>query len=593
MLEESYQVYYKALGYDEPFQTTSHTGPRVKLNFLTWYSGYWEGTWAGYAHMNVDTTGLRDEGPGSPVPHEFGHAIQSNQLGNLAGGHWESDANYLRKNRNTWFAPIFGSATVSTVTINPLVWSNFQQDAHRIIYEDYRIHLALQDYAESLGLPADEAARLWRLGNTGQTAWAKLASLLPAGTSIKDVAAHCCATGRCWTFRRKTTFAPISGRRPTQRPTTCIALARHSCPRPISRVGIACPSSMHRKVRLHVPRTDVPRLGPRRSQSLCEDWICSHPMRIGDGRWPQSMALAMCATAIFRAPGTQTFALNPGENKVLLIVVATPGNAAEDLDSFYNTKAVDKNADRLRYPYEVQINGATPTVEPLNWNPTGSFHYYTNPDGSPGGLVENTATVASTAYIGPNAKVLGTSQVLNNAKVLDYAVIANNARIRNNAVVSGYAVVRNNGVVQDNALVTDHAIVENNAQVQASAVVEQYARLGDSAIIRGQAIARGDSYLWGSGSTAANLSGYAIADYDYSMNYSDISDGNQFNHIPFDNYFDAYYAQTQKKPRRIDRLISSEETSGEVLWDEFGSQEAWLRVRRDGSAIRFSTAARC
>ena len=277
------------------------------------------------------------------------------------------------------------------------------------------------------------------------------------------------------------------------------------------------------------------------------------------------------------APGTQTFALNPGENKVLLVVVATPGNAAEDLDSFYNTKAVDKNADRLRYPYEVQINGATPTVEPLNWNPTGSFHYYTNPDGSPGGLIENTATVATTAYIGPNAKVLGTSQVLNNAKVLDYAVIANNARIRNNAVVSGYAVVRNNGIVQDNALVTDHAIVENNAQVQASAVVEQYARLGDSAIIRGQAIARGDSYLWGSGSTAANLSGYAIADYDYSMNYSDISDGNQFNHIPFDNYFDAYYAQTQKKPRGLIASYRVEETSGEVLWDEFGSQEAWLR----------------
>ncbi len=188
MLEESYQVYCKVLGYDEPFQTITHTGPRVKLNLLTWYAGYWEGGWHNYAHMNIDTSGLANEDWGSPVPHEFGHTIQSNQLGNLAGGHWESDANYLRENRTNWFAPLFATANQSTMTINPLVWSNFQQDAHRIIYEDYRIHLALQYYATSLGLPEQEAANLWKQGSTGQTAWAKLASLLPAGMSIKDVA---------------------------------------------------------------------------------------------------------------------------------------------------------------------------------------------------------------------------------------------------------------------------------------------------------------------------------------------------------------------------------------------------------------------
>ncbi len=163
--------------------------------------------------------------------------------------------------------------------------------------------------------------------------------------------------------------------------------------------------------------------------------------------------------------------------------------------------------------------------------------------------------------------------MLNNARILDDAVIANNARVRNNAVVSGDAVVQDNGIVQDNALVTDHAIIENNAQVQGNAVVEQYARLGDTAIIRQQAIARGDSYLWGT----ANVSAYAIADYDYSMNYGDITEGNQFNHIPFDNYFDAYYAQTQTKPRGLIASYRVQETSGDELWDEFGSQEAWLR----------------
>ena len=139
-------------------------------------------------------------------------------------------------------------------------------------------------------------------------------------------------------------------------------------------------------------------------------------------------------------------------------------------------------------------------------------------------------------------------------------------------MVSGYALVRNNAIVQDNALVTDHAIIEVSAQVQGNAVVEQYARMGDTAIIKDQAIARGDSYLWGT----AVVSGYAIADYDYSMNYA-VSDGNQFNHIPFDSYFNTYYAATQTKPRGLIASYDVTETSGEELWDTFGSLEAWLR----------------
>src|SRR4029079_6854235 len=133
------QVYSKVLGYDEPFQTmSSHSGERVKLNLLTWYSGYWEGGFGGDAHMNIHTSGLQDEGVGSPTPHEYGHAVDSNQFGALAGGHWESHANYYRDNRNQWFAPLFSPSTVTSISLNVMTWSNFQQDSQRIIYEDYR-----------------------------------------------------------------------------------------------------------------------------------------------------------------------------------------------------------------------------------------------------------------------------------------------------------------------------------------------------------------------------------------------------------------------------------------------------------------------
>ncbi|HEY7091492.1 MAG TPA: LamG-like jellyroll fold domain-containing protein [Tepidisphaeraceae bacterium] len=567
MLEESYQVYYKVLGYDEPFQTTSHTGPRYKLNLLTWYSGYWEGTWAGYAHMNIDTSGLKDEDWGNPVPHEYGHAVDANQLGNLAGGHWESHANYLRENRTTWFAPLFAAGSQSTVTLNPLVWSNYRQDANRIIYEDYRIHLALQDYGASLGLPADIAARIWKLGTTNQTAYQKLASLLPGGMNIKDVAASLLRywpmldfstrdyiRGLLWTtadekaeyeYRTGSPLIPeadVPGwyRVPFERAPEKYAYMFHEL----------TPTAGATSITVQLRGLDL--------VSTDEDWRWSLIAVDGAGNTRYSPVWA---------PGTQTFALNPGENRVLLFVTATPGNTSLDLTSFYNTKPNDKQIDRLRYPYEVRLTNATPLTKQLNWN-TAAGH--THPNG--GGWVANTATVASTAYVGPNARVLGTAQVLNNARIEDYAVIANNARVRDNAIVSGYAVVYNNGIVENNARVRDHAMITGSARVQGNGLVDQYARLGDTAIVRDNAIARGDSFLWGTGI----LSGYAIADYDYSMNYS-LSDGIQMNHIPFDNYFNGYFASTQKKPRGLIASYRVEETAGEVLWDEFGTQHAWLK----------------
>ena len=104
MCEESYQVFCRKLGYNEPFREfDSTTTPRYKVNFVTWYGGFWAGGYANRGHLNVGTSGLGDEGWGNPVPHEFGHIVQMAQPGRMAGGHWESHANYLRAQRNLHF----------------------------------------------------------------------------------------------------------------------------------------------------------------------------------------------------------------------------------------------------------------------------------------------------------------------------------------------------------------------------------------------------------------------------------------------------------------------------------------------------------
>ena len=62
------------------------------------------------------------------------------------------------------------------------------------------------------------------------------------------------------------------------------------------------------------------------------------------------------------APGARTFTLNNINDRLILFVMATPSNTSLDLGSYYNTKPMDENVDRLQYPYEVQIAGATPVT---------------------------------------------------------------------------------------------------------------------------------------------------------------------------------------------------------------------------------------
>ncbi len=60
-------------------------------------------------------------------------------------------------------------------------------------------------------------------------------------------------------------------------------------------------------------------------------------------------------------------------------------------------------------------------------------HRHQNPDGTTGGWVADTAEVASTATIGPQALVYG------QAKVLDVAVVTGKAKVLDAATILGKA----------------------------------------------------------------------------------------------------------------------------------------------------------
>jgi len=90
-----------------------------------------------------------------------------------------------------------------------------------------------------------------------------------------------------------------------------------------------------------------------------------------------------------------------------------------------------------------------------------------------GGWVADTAKVAYTVYIGPDAKVYGNALVYDNAQVYGNALVYNNALVYGNAKVYGDAEVSGNAKVYDNALVYGDAEVYGNTLVCGDAKIDK------------------------------------------------------------------------------------------------------------------------
>ncbi|MBN2513077.1 MAG: hypothetical protein JXB18_09085, partial [Sedimentisphaerales bacterium] len=137
-----------------------------------------------------------------------------------------------------------------------------------------------------------------------------------------------------------------------------------------------------------------------------------------------------------------SFTMQANETELYLVVLGAPAehhnyNWEEGWPKYY------------RYPWQIQITGATPFVNNHKYT-AGSYH----PKG--GGFVANTATVAPTAYVGPNAVVLGNSRVQGNARIEDMASVVGGAVVKDKAIVrhAGFAV---GGTIQDSAVLEESA----------------------------------------------------------------------------------------------------------------------------------------
>lgn len=262
---------------------------------------------------------------------------------------------------------------------------------------------------------------------------------------------------------------------------------------------------------------------------------------------------------------------NNGENslsvdmtdEVYLTVAATPTDIP-NVSAFAGEVRMpfESHAAKARYPYEVKISGARPFEKSFTLgNQAGSLHTYG------GGFVADSATVESTAYVGPNAVVLGNAQVLGNARVEDFAVIENEAIVRGNAIVSGHARLRNRAIVEDNARVRDYAIVRDSVQVQNNAVVMQQSFPGNNSRIYGNSIVKGSAVPFGDSA----VSGEAIVDGDYAGDLT-LVQGNVFGWLSNQQYAD-------NQPHTPGVVLSYDfiERSQSLALDKYGVHHGILR----------------
>ena len=148
-----------------------------------------------------------------------------------------------------------------------------------------------------------------------------------------------------------------------------------------------------------------------------------------------------------------------------LAVAATPTEMQTILwDQFYYSI--------YRYPYMIEVvNGAPEGYNKDFWKPANTSGYKQHANG--GGWVSGKATVATTAFVGPNAVVNG-GTVTGKARIEDFAVI-NGGTVGDNAVVRGRAFM-SAGSVSDDAVLEEDAwlvggSISGNAKVGALSVI--------------------------------------------------------------------------------------------------------------------------
>lgn len=536
--EEVWQVYVKKLGYREPcFATGTQSGTKYKVNITTWHSGYWEGgdTYNGttLARFNATPDGLRVDPPTLVLPHELMHAFQMhNTTGYVPGSWWEGHANYGRERWLQHYGTLFASNARSG--IDP----TYLRCAHQLIaegrdyYLSWPLFLYLDENPDGLAdLGEGTMVKLWQQCQINEYPLMTLERLTPTN-NIKDIVGYFARREATFNYKSK---ADIQAALATfNQPLDNAATARWQFTDLVQRSDDTnwwrVPFEMAPMQGAYAIHELVP-VGSGAGRVVTVN-LHGLPNSARGADWRASFII-ISDSGVERystlwGSGSNSVTLAANENKVYLSVAGAPatfytGSPNNSFAGDYDEAAYPYRStpSKTRFPYELQVIGATPKQRD-NGSTSGLVQHSNG-----GGYKASTATVASTVYLGPNARVLNTANVSGTARIEDFAVVSGSTVVSGSAVISGHALVRG-GTVTGNAKVRDWALVEGGA-ISGNARVLEHGNIKGGAM-QDTATAKGTA-----ASLSGTLAGNAIIDGDYGDFFygRDLTNRIGFGHLPY------------------------------------------------------------
>jgi hypothetical protein len=597
--EEVWKSHVWRMGWPEPDHPVganhlTYTGPKHKVSITTYYSGYFTGADdKGTAWVNITPDGLVVDPPTWVPPHEFTHACQESANDNGAqvvdGQFWENNANY---GREQWLYHYPWETNQSGLDPNYPDTSHFWLGHGRNYYLCWPFWVYLDENPDHLpGLGSSYGSffsvQLWEQANPGEYLWDTLARLAPA-TSVQDIIGYVARRDVEWDYshRAALTNAAATGDAEFNARWTDAEL-RQRADDPTwwqTPIEFAPQQGGYKIVRLLPQGTGDGRVVSVNFHGL--------PDSVRGADWRAAFVVVSDNGAVRYSPlwnaGLNSVTLAANENTVYLSVAGTPEKfLLEAIDEAL--QAYPSSPAKARFPYEVQVTGATP-FESSTVNTTGITLIKV---ANGGGYRAATATVDATAFVGPNARVLGTAQVRGNARILDYAVVEGSAVVSGDAVVSGHALVRNNAVVRDNAKVRDYGMVTDNSIVAGYGRVLQHGQITGGSVVTNWATVKGSAVTFDDGATTLPQAwNDAVLDGDFSTSQS-CSNGFQFG---FEEYNDGplIWITNRAAPRRLYAAYEFNAPHDSLAKDLFGVTDGYLQgnpkwVNFDGQRRGFLT----
>jgi len=512
--EEVWAHHVHKLKYPEP--RWQESGGPFKLNYYCVYNGNFSDTWT---MLNVGYFELRTDPPTWTMTHELTHAFQGRlSSGHVPGEYYELHANYGREQWLKHYQALFPNQSGFAPSI--LGQMHMAQPIGINYYETWQPYLYLDTNPDNLpdvgvGTVGSSYAS-WREMAPGETSIYQSLKHSLTSTNVKDLIGYYARRGLNYNYPG---YEPIKSKigaikeweqltEPIRRPDT-----PDWWQVPHQRAPMQGAFTIHE---LTPAGTGAGRVVNVELKGLLAE---------GSGdNWRASLIVMNDAggerySTLFGNNQTASVTLAANENRVFLVVAATP----DDYELYrFDETLYPYRSDfaKRRFHYEFRVTGATPR-ERNNGATTGMVQHANG-----GGWRASTATVASTAFIGPNARVLNTAQVLGNARVEDFAIVRGNARIQDNAIARGHAQVYDNAVMSGRASVADFARLAGSGTLAGSARLLEHATL-TGGVVTDQSVMKGSSGSWG-----GTLSGNAIADGDYGFGRN-IHNASIFGHLPW------------------------------------------------------------